>query len=96
MRANGVAVLMKRAKPTIVPVAIEGAFDVWPRMNKKPKLFGKVAISFGQPRSAEQVLDKPVKQAMESLRQEIQQMRSDLRSDMNLPALPETTSQLDD
>jgi 1-acyl-sn-glycerol-3-phosphate acyltransferase len=93
--ANGVAVLMKRAQPTIVPVAIEGAFDVWPRMNKKPKLFGKVAISFGSPRSADDVLCQPVKQAMASLRAEIQQMRSDLRTDLKLPALLETSAKSD-
>ncbi len=94
--ANGVAVLMKRAKPTIVPVAIEGAFDVWPRMNKKPKVFGKIGISFGKPRSAEDVLNQPTRQAMESLRQEIQQMCSEMRSDLKLPALLETTAKSND
>ncbi|MFG0248779.1 MAG: lysophospholipid acyltransferase family protein [Phycisphaeraceae bacterium JB051] len=94
--ANGVAMLMKRAKPTIIPVAIEGAFDVWPRMNKKPKAFGRMGIAFGKARRVEDVLNQPVSQAMESLHQEIQQMCSQMRSEFKLPALLAESSKTDD
>lgn len=86
--ANGVAVLMKRADPIIVPVALEGAFDVWPRMNRKPKLWGRVSIQFGTARKASEILTGPVPQCMETLRQEVEQMRQSMREDMKLPALP--------
>lgn len=90
--ANGVAMLMKRAEPMIVPVALEGAFDVWPRMKKKPKLFGKVAIEFGQARPASDILTGPVPECMERLRQEVQQMRANLRTQLKLPQLLEQSS----
>lgn len=86
--ANGVAMLMKRGQPVIIPVAIEGAFDVWPRMNRKPKLWGKVSIEFGAPRNASDVLTGPIPESMERLRQEVSQMRQKLRRDMKLPDLP--------
>jgi 1-acyl-sn-glycerol-3-phosphate acyltransferase len=86
--ANGVAMLMKRGQPVIIPVAIEGAFDVWPRMSKRPKLWGKVWVEFGKPRMASDVLVGTIPESMERLRQEVSQMRQKLRRDMKLPDLP--------
>lgn len=46
--APGAALIVKRAKVPIVPVAIEGAFAVWPKHRKLPRT-GKVRINFGKP-----------------------------------------------
>lgn len=46
--APGAALIVKRAKVPIVPVAIEGAFDVWPKHRMLPRT-GKVRINFGKP-----------------------------------------------
>ncbi|MEN0019692.1 MAG: lysophospholipid acyltransferase family protein, partial [Planctomycetota bacterium] len=46
---RGVALLVKKAKCPVLPVAIEGAFDAWPRTKKLPSLFGKrLAVQFGE------------------------------------------------
>ncbi len=94
--ANGIAMLMKRGNPLIVPVAIEGAYDVWPRKSKKPKLFGKVAVEFGKPRKSSEVLVGPVTESMERLRLEVEQMRQNLRQEMKLPDLPEIEESTED
>lgn len=92
--ANGIAMIMKRAKPQIVPVAIEGGYDIWPRSQKKPNLTGKVAVEFGKPRSYEEVMTgASTQESLEALRQEIEQMRTGLREKMNLPALPPEVSE---
>ena len=46
--APGAALIVKRAKVPIVPVAIEGAFAVWPKHRMTPRT-GKVRINFGKP-----------------------------------------------
>jgi 1-acyl-sn-glycerol-3-phosphate acyltransferase len=46
--APGAALIVKRAKVPIVPVAIQGAFDVWPKHRMFPRT-GKVRINFGAP-----------------------------------------------
>lgn len=45
---RGVAVLLKRSKCPVLPVAISGVYEAWPR-GKKPRLFPKrVVIRFGE------------------------------------------------
>lgn len=46
--AAGSALVIKRAKVPVVPVAIEGAFHVWPKHRLLPRT-GKVRVKFGEP-----------------------------------------------
>lgn len=46
--AAGAALVVKRAKVPVVPLVIEGAFDVWPRHRKLPRT-GRVTVRFGEP-----------------------------------------------
>lgn len=50
---EGVALLVRRAKVTVVPMGIEGAFDVWPRGRRLPRLVGRIEVEVGQPIPAE-------------------------------------------
>ncbi|NGX56850.1 MAG: Cytidylate kinase [Candidatus Anoxychlamydiales bacterium] len=45
---NGVAFLVNLTKTDIIPVYIHGAFEVWGRNRKFPKLFGKISCVFGK------------------------------------------------
>jgi 1-acyl-sn-glycerol-3-phosphate acyltransferase len=44
----GITTLAVRSKAAILPVAIEGAFRVWPRSKRFPGL-GRIRVHFGQP-----------------------------------------------
>lgn len=55
----GVALLIRRAQVPVVPMGIEGAFDVWRRGEKWPKLFGRIEVEVGQPIPAEQLPREP-------------------------------------
>ncbi|MEM1329857.1 MAG: lysophospholipid acyltransferase family protein [Planctomycetota bacterium] len=47
---RGAALMLKRAKCPIVPVAIEGVYDAFPRTRKLPRLFGaRIAVWYGEP-----------------------------------------------
>lgn len=77
---RGAALLVKRAKCPVIPVAIEGAFDAWPRTRGLPHLWGKrVALSMGRPIGHDELLALGSDAAMTRLRDEIEQLRQGLR-----------------
>ena len=75
---TGTLLLIKRAKPLVVPVALEGPYDIWPRNVSRPKLWGRVAMRFGEPIPAEALLAMPGEAALELLRFRVEAMRVEL------------------
>lgn len=75
---EGVMLLIKRARPTIVPAALEGAYDAWP-INGKPRLRGRIAIMLGEPIPADELLKLPPKEVLPSVARKIDAMRLQLR-----------------
>ncbi|MDR1485786.1 MAG: 1-acyl-sn-glycerol-3-phosphate acyltransferase [Planctomycetaceae bacterium] len=41
--------LAKKTKSAILPTAIDGCYQSWPRINKLPYPFGKIRVIYGQP-----------------------------------------------
>jgi len=76
---RGVIVLLKRARVPVVPVAVEGAFDVWPRAWTLPRLSGRIAISLGSAIECEALLAGGPEAGLERLHSEIDGMRGLLR-----------------
>jgi len=46
---EGVARLALHTGAPIVPVRIEGAFEVWPKPRPRPHLFGRIKLTYGPP-----------------------------------------------
>ena len=69
--APGLMLLIRRAKPTVLPVGLDGAYDAWPRGRKYPKLTGRIAVSYGEPIAADDLLRLDTDQALEKLRQAV-------------------------
>jgi 1-acyl-sn-glycerol-3-phosphate acyltransferase len=80
---EGIMLLVRRAKPTIVPMAVEGPFNIWP-IHGKLKLGGRIGVQFGHPIPADELLALPSKQAMNRLRNEVETLRLDLRNKLRL------------
>lgn len=79
----GVALILKRANCTVLPAAIEGAFDAWPRARKRPFLFGqRLAVKYGAPVASEELLRDGPRRAMRRLEREIDAMRLELRAEL--------------
>ncbi|MFM9994323.1 MAG: lysophospholipid acyltransferase family protein [Phycisphaerales bacterium] len=77
---RGAAVLVKRAACPVVPVAVEGAFDAWPRTRRLPRLWGRrVMVMYGRPVSPQELLAAGPDAAVALLRAEIDAMRLELR-----------------
>ncbi|HBS28218.1 MAG TPA: hypothetical protein DEB06_01925, partial [Phycisphaerales bacterium] len=78
---GGVALVLKRARCPVVPVAVEGCFDAFPRHRRFPRLLGqRVAVMAGTPIAPDDLLKDGPAAALERLRQEIDAMRRDLRA----------------
>ncbi len=75
---SGSMLLIKRARPTVVPVAIEGAGTAWPKGRPLPLATGRIAVQFGQPIPADELLAMGTPAAMEHLRSTVETMRQHL------------------
>jgi len=82
---RGAAVIVKRSKCPVLPVAVEGAFDAWPRGTARPKLFGqRVAAAVGHPIPHDELLADGPDAALERLRREVDELRLGLREKMRM------------
>ena len=68
---GGIMLMIKRAKPTVITLAIDGSHDTWPANRKLPKLFGKVTGYWGEPIEAETLLAMSNTEALELLRGQV-------------------------
>lgn len=72
---RGVGIMAKEANCPIVPFAIKGGFDAWSKFSKKPRLFTKIIIQFGQPITDLMAEDKDIAR---ELQQRVHFMKSSL------------------
>ena len=76
---RGVWLLISRSKCPVLPVAIEGAFDAWPRKASFPRLIGqRIALNVGEPIAAETLLAMGPQAGLAHLAQTIETLRLEL------------------
>jgi 1-acyl-sn-glycerol-3-phosphate acyltransferase len=86
----GFCTIAKRVKVPIVPAAIEGAFQGWPRTRSFPRP-GRVVVEFGAPLAAEEVarlseaellteVDRRIRQCHEAARARLNSAKSPKRA----------------
>lgn len=74
---TGTMLIIKRAKPLILPVAVEGAYDAWKR-GGRPKVRGRVGVMFGKPIPAERIIEMGPDRGLAFLRDEVEKLRQEL------------------
>jgi len=73
---RGAGLLMKRSKCPLIPVAIEGAFDVWPRTRSFPRLFGqRIHVVVGEPVEHDDLLKDGADAGLERMRQAVSSLQ---------------------
>jgi 1-acyl-sn-glycerol-3-phosphate acyltransferase len=78
---RGAAVLVKRSRCPVLPVAVEGCYDAWPRGRRRPKLRGaRVAVAFGHPIEHDDLMSGSADEALTRLEREVDRMRRALRA----------------
>ncbi len=82
MRAfrRGVALIVKRSACPVVPVAVEGCYDTWPRTRTWPRVLGcRVAVMYGPPIGHEELMAQGAEAGLARLERDIDAMRLVLR-----------------
>lgn len=94
---RGAWLILSRGKPVVVPGAIEGGFDAWPRKRKFPILWGKrVMVRVGEPIPAETLLAMGPDKGIKHLRSVIEGMRLELAAELAAKGFPVTTKPMVD
>lgn len=80
---RGVWLLMSRSGCDVLPAAVEGAFDAWPRSRRLPSLFGhRCAVAFGEPIPHAELKRLGPDAALEMLALRVDDMRLELRAEL--------------
>lgn len=72
---RGVMLLIKRAGVPVIPLAVDGAYDIWPTHRRYPRLTGRIGVMAGPPIEADALLENGPDAGLEHLRQTIETMR---------------------
>lgn len=81
---TGTMLVIKRAKPTIVPVAVDGGYDIWKIGQARPNLRGRLGVTFGKPIPSEKIIEMGADKGLAFLRDEVEQMRQGLAKKMDV------------
>lgn len=76
----GIMLLIRRAKPIVIPAAVEGGFDVWPIHASRPSLRGRTAVKYGAPITHEELAELSTDEALDLIARRIDELRLDLRA----------------
>lgn len=79
---RGVMLLIKRSGAQVVPVALEGAYDIWPIGAKFPNLHGHIAVKTAPAIAAADLLKDGPDAGLEKLKIIIEKMRLELRAQL--------------
>jgi 1-acyl-sn-glycerol-3-phosphate acyltransferase len=79
---NGALLVQRKSGAVIVPLAIEGAFNVWPRSRSFPRPFGRLAVMAGDPIPAHLQKELGPDVVLEGAKRCIERMRLHLRADL--------------
>ena len=75
---SGIMLLIKRAQPWVVPVAIDGAYEAWPKGRALPRVSGRIRVMYGRPLAAYQVIAMGGENAIENLQATVARMKRQL------------------
>ena len=87
---DGAALIIRRVNCPVIPVAVEGVFDAWPRTKSKPKLGTRMMVMYGKPIPSASLKGKDCNAILERT---IEDMRLALRAEMR--HVPRGTSDSD-
>lgn len=77
---RGSWLLLARSGAAVLPTAVEGCFDAWPRQRGFPHLFGhRCAVAFGKPIPFEELKQMGADAALDRLAREVDALRLGLR-----------------
>jgi 1-acyl-sn-glycerol-3-phosphate acyltransferase len=77
----GVVLLARKTGASVLPIALDGLHEIWPRGRRLPRLHGRARVMFGKAIGAEELLADGTEAALERLRTEVSALRAALRGE---------------
>ena len=77
---KGLLLLVRRSKAPVLPIGIEGAYDVWPKGRTFPRLRGGIALTCGKPIPSEELLSLEPSELLARLRGQVDTLRLEART----------------
>jgi 1-acyl-sn-glycerol-3-phosphate acyltransferase len=81
----GFTALAARSNAAILPVAVEGAFQVWPRTKKFPG-FGKIRVHYGQPIPHSEIAGRDEREVLAEVERRVRECQAVLRQPAKSPS----------
>lgn len=78
----GISLISRRTGAPILPMALEGAHEAWPRTEKWPRFFKPVYVTYGRPISADHIKEVGDEAFTRELTETFQNLQNDLRVKM--------------
>lgn len=83
----GFGLLARRSKVPIIPAAIEGAHEIWPRGRKFPALFREVRIKYGEMITSQEINSLTDEELAQKVTSTVRNMQNELREKMGRPVI---------
>jgi 1-acyl-sn-glycerol-3-phosphate acyltransferase len=81
----GFSLLVRRSGTTMVPMAIDGIFERWPRTQKYPRPGGRVGVMYGKPIPAQRLEQLGEERFIAEFNRIMQRLHNELRQKMGRP-----------
>lgn len=92
---RGAALILKRSRCPVVPVAIDGAYEAWPRHRKWPRLFQRVEALVGEPIEHDDLVADGA-DPVQRIEREVRALHDELRRMRGLEPLPRGEEESDE
>ena len=79
---RGVLLLLRRANCPIVPMAIDGAYDIWPRGRNRPRWRGRLGLIVGEPIASDVLFEQYKADPIGEIEQRVRGLHAELRRTM--------------
>jgi 1-acyl-sn-glycerol-3-phosphate acyltransferase len=76
--APGTMLLIKRARPMVLPVAVAGSHEAWPRGRTLPRLGGRMGVIYGTSIPADELTAMSAEDAMRLLHDKVAELKVEL------------------
>lgn len=78
---GGVMLLVERTRASVVPVAVDGAFEAWPVNRRFPRWPWRIRVRVGHPIDADELLALGTDEGLERIRQSVIELHRDLKKE---------------
>ena len=77
---RGIGMIALRSEAPIVPIYIDGNYEIWPIFQKYPKLSGKATVVIGSPIYVNKFIEMPKKEAQVAISQAVHKALENLKN----------------